>query len=163
MEHQWNEIDTFSTTNPTWTDAGSNQGLRGERAATNRLSHGTVLRFKYYLHKCQASEVLTFNFPSQGRFFAGTTSPQQWHRLCVPRRLPHGVLRQLEAASAGLFSRLCLRATGKAVACFYGQLEPYGRGTASGHQHVLRHRTTLLRTGACNRHSLRLENWYGLF
>jgi hypothetical protein len=31
----------LSTTNPTWTDPGSNPGLRGERPATNRLSHGT--------------------------------------------------------------------------------------------------------------------------
>ena len=50
MEHRWNEIDsgktcpsaTLSTINPTWTDQGSNQGLRGERPATNRLSHGTA-------------------------------------------------------------------------------------------------------------------------
>jgi hypothetical protein len=34
---------TLSTTNPTWTDPGSNPGLRGERPATNRLSHGTAL------------------------------------------------------------------------------------------------------------------------
>jgi hypothetical protein len=34
---------TFSTTNPTWTDPGSNPGLRGERPATNRLSHGTAI------------------------------------------------------------------------------------------------------------------------
>jgi hypothetical protein len=27
--------------NPTWTDPGSNPGLRGETQATNRLSHGT--------------------------------------------------------------------------------------------------------------------------
>jgi hypothetical protein len=33
---------TLSTTNPTWTDPGSNPGLRGERPATNRLSHGTA-------------------------------------------------------------------------------------------------------------------------
>jgi hypothetical protein len=33
---------TLSTTNPTWTDPGSNPGLRCERPATNRLSHGTV-------------------------------------------------------------------------------------------------------------------------
>jgi hypothetical protein len=32
---------TLSTTNLTWTDPGSNPGLRGERPATNRLSHGT--------------------------------------------------------------------------------------------------------------------------
>jgi hypothetical protein len=31
---------TLSTTNPTWTDPGSNPGLRGGRPAANRLSHG---------------------------------------------------------------------------------------------------------------------------
>ena len=35
---------TLSTTNPTWTDPGSNQGLCNERPATNRLSHGTASR-----------------------------------------------------------------------------------------------------------------------
>jgi hypothetical protein len=34
---------TFSTTNPTGTNPGSNPGLRGERPATNRLSHGTAI------------------------------------------------------------------------------------------------------------------------
>jgi hypothetical protein len=33
---------TLSTTNPTWTDPGSNPGLCGERPATNRLSHDTA-------------------------------------------------------------------------------------------------------------------------
>jgi hypothetical protein len=33
---------TLSTTNPTWIDPGANPGLRGERPATNRLSHGTL-------------------------------------------------------------------------------------------------------------------------
>jgi hypothetical protein len=33
---------TLSTIDPTWIDSGSNPGLRGERPATNRLSHGTV-------------------------------------------------------------------------------------------------------------------------
>jgi hypothetical protein len=33
---------TLSTTNPTWIDSGANPGLRGERPATNRLSHGTA-------------------------------------------------------------------------------------------------------------------------
>jgi hypothetical protein len=32
----------LSTTNPTWTDPGSNPGLRGERPATNHLIHGTA-------------------------------------------------------------------------------------------------------------------------
>jgi hypothetical protein len=31
----------LSTINPTWTDPGSNPGLRGGRPAANRLSHGT--------------------------------------------------------------------------------------------------------------------------
>jgi hypothetical protein len=33
---------TLSTTNPTWTEPGSNPGLRDRRPATNRLSHGTA-------------------------------------------------------------------------------------------------------------------------
>jgi hypothetical protein len=33
-----NRSATSSTTNPTWTDQGSNPGLRGRRPATNRLS-----------------------------------------------------------------------------------------------------------------------------
>jgi hypothetical protein len=33
---------TLPTINPTWTDPGSNSGLRGERPATNRLSDGTA-------------------------------------------------------------------------------------------------------------------------
>jgi hypothetical protein len=33
---------TLSTTNPTWTDPGSNPGLRCGRPAANRLSHGTA-------------------------------------------------------------------------------------------------------------------------
>ena len=33
---------TLSTTNPTWTDPGSNPVLRGGWPATNRLSHGTA-------------------------------------------------------------------------------------------------------------------------
>jgi hypothetical protein len=59
MEHRWNEIDrgkpkysgktcpsaTLSTTNPTWTDPGSNPGLRVGRQTTNRLSHGTELGY----------------------------------------------------------------------------------------------------------------------
>jgi hypothetical protein len=36
---------TLSTTHPTWTDPGFNLGLRGERPATNRLSHGTAISY----------------------------------------------------------------------------------------------------------------------
>jgi hypothetical protein len=38
---------TLSTTNPTWTDPGSNPGLHGERPATNRLSHGTAFHVNF--------------------------------------------------------------------------------------------------------------------
>jgi hypothetical protein len=62
MEHRWNETDrgkpttwrktcpsaTLPTTNPTWTDPESNPGLRGERPATNRLSHGTAYTLTYF-------------------------------------------------------------------------------------------------------------------
>jgi hypothetical protein len=34
---------TLSTTNPTWTDLGSNPGLHGGRPVANFLSHGTPL------------------------------------------------------------------------------------------------------------------------
>jgi hypothetical protein len=64
MEHQWNEIDrgkpttprktcpsaNLSTTNPTWTDPGSNPGLRSGRPATNSLSHGTAIVLVRFLH-----------------------------------------------------------------------------------------------------------------
>jgi hypothetical protein len=33
---------TLSTTNPTFIEPGANPGLRGERPATNDLSHGTA-------------------------------------------------------------------------------------------------------------------------
>jgi hypothetical protein len=36
---------TLFTTNPTWTDPGSNPSLRGERPATNRLSHDTAMMY----------------------------------------------------------------------------------------------------------------------
>jgi hypothetical protein len=56
-ERRWNDIltgekrrtrrntcpsATLSTKNPTWIDPGANPGLRGERPATNDLSHGTA-------------------------------------------------------------------------------------------------------------------------
>ena len=59
MEHRWNKNYggkpkysgekpvSVPTTNPTWTDPGSNPGLRGERPATNRLSHGTATKQCY--------------------------------------------------------------------------------------------------------------------
>jgi hypothetical protein len=43
---------TLSTTNPTWIDPGANPGLRGERPATNHLSHGMALYSSYLSHSC---------------------------------------------------------------------------------------------------------------
>jgi hypothetical protein len=64
MEHRWNEIyrgkSSYSEKAvpvplcPTWTDPGSKPGLRGERPATNRLSHGTadLLSYTQRLFQC---------------------------------------------------------------------------------------------------------------
>jgi hypothetical protein len=52
---------TLSTTNPTWTHPGSNPGLRGERPATNSLSHGTAITHVYYIH------TVTCNCSAEGR------------------------------------------------------------------------------------------------
>jgi hypothetical protein len=41
---------TLSTTNPIWTDPGSNPGLRGGMPVANRLSHGTTLRVSLQLY-----------------------------------------------------------------------------------------------------------------
>jgi hypothetical protein len=53
---------TFSTTNPTSTDQGSNPGLRDERPATNRLSHGTALKTVHYYKKLPDILVIKFVF-----------------------------------------------------------------------------------------------------
>jgi hypothetical protein len=39
---------TLSTNDPTWIDPGANPGLRGERPATNHLSHGTAQKLCYW-------------------------------------------------------------------------------------------------------------------
>jgi hypothetical protein len=41
---------TLSNTNTTWTDPGSNPCLRGERPATNRLSHSTAIYMRVLSH-----------------------------------------------------------------------------------------------------------------
>jgi hypothetical protein len=62
-ERRWNDIltrenrrtlrktcpsATLSTTNPTWIDLVANPGFRGERPATNDLSHGTAQSHAYF-------------------------------------------------------------------------------------------------------------------
>jgi hypothetical protein len=46
---------TLSTTNLTWTGLGSNPGVRGERAATNILSHGTTLKTEFDVRRSKHS------------------------------------------------------------------------------------------------------------
>jgi hypothetical protein len=56
---------TLSTTHLTWIDPGANPGLRGERPAPNRLSHGTAYRlfptlfnsFRINLERCKCDRV----------------------------------------------------------------------------------------------------------
>jgi hypothetical protein len=54
---------TLTTTNPTWIDPGSNPGLRGERPATNRPSHGTatpgLFAFPWLLSVSTSFQILT--------------------------------------------------------------------------------------------------------
>jgi hypothetical protein len=38
----------LSATNPTWTEPGSNPGLRAGRPVANRLSYGTTLNHKLH-------------------------------------------------------------------------------------------------------------------
>jgi hypothetical protein len=56
---------TLSTTNPTWTESGSNPGFRGGRPATNRLSHGTAIgnfyfAFRFEIHNFFHVEIFNF-------------------------------------------------------------------------------------------------------
>jgi hypothetical protein len=50
----------MSTTNPTWIDPGANPGLRGERPATNRLSHGTATPYILTVNKASVCGITTY-------------------------------------------------------------------------------------------------------
>jgi hypothetical protein len=67
---------TFSISNPTWTDPGSNPGLRGERPATNRLSHGTALM--NVCSNCMVKWQWTWNSSAVGKIDEGRWS--RWSR-----------------------------------------------------------------------------------
>jgi hypothetical protein len=49
---------TLSTTNPTWTETGSNPGLRGGTPAANRLSHGAALQVKLQILETKCASAL---------------------------------------------------------------------------------------------------------
>jgi hypothetical protein len=59
-------IATLSTTNPTWTDMGSNPGLRGERLPTDRLSHDMAeAEVQIYIYIFVLNSYLAINTASQ--------------------------------------------------------------------------------------------------
>jgi hypothetical protein len=57
---------------PTWTDPGANPRLRGERPATNRLSHGTNILFLLIMLICVPEH---HPVSSRWRLAASSTSP----------------------------------------------------------------------------------------
>jgi hypothetical protein len=96
-ERRWNDIDrgkteelgrktcpsaTSPTTNPTWIDLGANPGLRGERPATNDLSHGTSQQGFYINH------YITFTFYQYLRRSSGVLSTAPC--LCLARCVSEG-------------------------------------------------------------------------
>jgi hypothetical protein len=69
-------IATLSTTNPTWTDLGAKTGLRGERQATDRLSHGTAWIQAY----CSLVEIICLKIQRKSL----NLSPSRWSKLTLP-------------------------------------------------------------------------------
>jgi len=69
---------TLSTTNPTWTDTGTNSGLSCERPATNRLSHNTAPTFCYFPFQTRIfSSVLCFHTQLMCALFEGRQNKLQ--------------------------------------------------------------------------------------
>jgi hypothetical protein len=74
---------TLSTTNPTWIVPGANPGLRGEKPATNDLSHGPALCI---LSNIQPRISLRVTFKRQSNVLqSGKGWP--WSNLCAVKRL----------------------------------------------------------------------------
>jgi hypothetical protein len=103
---KWNRITrgkpcpcaTLSTTNPTWTDSGSNPGLRGGRPAANRLSHGTTPPPHTHTTKGTA----TVNFPTCGRVFIMGTVTLQGTGIFFQK-----IILELSRRSAFAFVSVC--------------------------------------------------------
>jgi hypothetical protein len=69
------------TTNPTWTDPGLKPGLRSERPATSRLSHGTATANVINSHNTMPKSPLAHYDPP--RF----TQPQTYTQILCPALL----------------------------------------------------------------------------
>jgi hypothetical protein len=75
-------IVTLPTTSPTWTSLSMNTGLRGEKPATNCLSHGTALNNSYFLHILTVAlqskqEEVPMHYSAVTRISKGTWAPYQ--------------------------------------------------------------------------------------
>jgi hypothetical protein len=107
MEQWWNDIfagetevlgenlpsATLSTTNPTWIDLGTNPGLRGERPATNRLSHGTALFLKLLNAIAEKQFCLTSIFYSTAQIGFSMLQHTQSHYTQNPPQ-PHAAVSE---------------------------------------------------------------------
>jgi hypothetical protein len=71
--------NTLSPKNPTWIDSSANPGLRSERPATNRLSHGTASMCVVSVNGSERFRILTL--PSQG-YLEGNDTRFVYHYLC---------------------------------------------------------------------------------
>jgi hypothetical protein len=84
---------TLPTTNPTWTDPGSNPGLRGGRPATNRLSYGTALtrgvagRWRVVLSCGPGAVIFSVCRGWRMRQISGNGRREAWGRRCLFTRL----------------------------------------------------------------------------
>jgi hypothetical protein len=56
-------IATLSTTNPTWTDPGSNPGLRGERSAKRTYLDGSITNSYYQSLQVKVSVLNVAHLP----------------------------------------------------------------------------------------------------
>jgi hypothetical protein len=83
-------VPLLSATNTTWTDLGSNQGLRDEKPATSRLSHDTTCHYaEIRVCKCKGfssylvENTIRFNYrsePQKAAYKKGTLVYRRPHR-----------------------------------------------------------------------------------
>jgi hypothetical protein len=72
-----------STTNPTGTEPVSNPGLRGERPATNRLSHGTAYVIMLLMHLSLHATMMNTNIFQSSVWGFGITKLLFWIFLII--------------------------------------------------------------------------------
>jgi hypothetical protein len=85
---------TWSTTNPTWPDPGSNPGRRGGKPATNRLSYDTAMSHMFVWLRIRIIESLSMNWILSFKFM--------WNMGC--RRIPWANLVPIKCNTISYFS-----------------------------------------------------------